>query len=353
MPAADIISAGRTSGSVLVRKIATRALDHNRSEEALAFTQDLIQVGEDYAIFEYYMQLRFGKRRDDHCPPRPGTVPALLRAMTEGRQARWAFGALQLAARQSDDVSAEILAHRSTHWLTDVLCAQITDDDDALFQGLAKLLDEEETEEDGTSEALSHVDAEWAGHEDMLVQLVSLKRPSLTISLIDGIDRSPDRGETGTVPLSLDIDDVAWWLSWMRESVDEDWILCDRLGGLMAKALRDDDRAALIDRFNTRPTDRRILSTFVLRRFPELSLSSFTPSAVDWMIDELGNGRYSSWEPPLIASLATEDLIQERILPLLLGNPSDQLRANLEITLHRAGLRHRRRYLSDDGTPLA
>lgn len=126
--------------------------------------------------------------------------------------------------------------------------------------------------------------------------------------------------------------------------------MCDRLGRFLALASDEATQRDIVRRFNQVARDRAVLTAYVLRCMPSVSVDDLSAGAVEWLLSELGWRDYTHvFDDPPLAALATEDFVQQRLIPMLLDGPGEPVHKNLLLTLRRAGACHRRRYVDEDG----
>jgi hypothetical protein len=355
IPEERILEIGRMASSILARVIVAERVDHSCTPGALTYTQNLILAGEKYAVVRFHFQLAFGRPDGSVAASlRPDVVPALVETMSQGGHAAyWAVEALKNVSAISPDLVNVVAAQVTDSRLVEALIAHITGDDGRFLEILDGMSRDAVDWWGEPVEALKYVKVEWAGREEVLLRLLALKDRRVAVAVLESIYLSPERAEAGWRKPACVLDDLDWWISWLGEIEPDDWLLRDRLGHFLVAATAAETRNQLIDRFNHRPEYREVLSESVLHRMPDLSLEHLAQDAVEWLIGQLSIARFHQFELPLIGILATEEVVQERLLPLLLSEPEEPLRSNLMLTLRVTGDRHRRRYVRDDGSPLA
>jgi hypothetical protein len=122
----------------------------------------------------------------------------------------------------------------------------------------------------------------------------------------------------------------------------------DRLSHLFAEHLHPDVRAQFIAEFNRRDSRyRTVMARTVLPQFRDISTDDLSEGTVEFLLQELRDGSYSSSEfnGDLLGNTATEEFVAERLLPLLLELENESLLV-LKRVLNSAGLRHGRRYIA-------
>ena len=127
---------------------------------------------------------------------------------------------------------------------------------------------------------------------------------------------------------------------------DIDDLFLDRLGSFLAHKTTLSTKKLLIDEFNNTDSPYKdILENYILPLAENLSLSDFTPTTVDHLVKELEiNPDERKWRGPIIASVATEELVVERLLPLYKCS-EEPTKSYLKSLLQDIGKRHQRRYI--------
>ena len=119
------------------------------------------------------------------------------------------------------------------------------------------------------------------------------------------------------------------------------------LAGCTDKHTRDE-----LNRMFNSQADRRNVLILVLEEIDDLSFEDLSSDASEWLIARMRKSRYDLWRPPLLARIATDEFVEERLLPLLIEEDSEPLRSNLHHLLDAIGRRHNKRYVRADGQPL-
>ena len=339
--------------SPLSEVIICEALRNNRTPEALDFVQECIIRGHDHAIVTLYFQLEFGQPYDSQVPvPRPGLVEALASAIADGRQPDWALGALKLLSALVTEVRSTISRKHTDGKLFDALIAYARGETNAFFQIIERIIaSDSELWQDPSIDAFAHVDIEWRGHEDLVLTLLRMRKESLATPLLQSLNRYSE----GKWRVSCAIDDLPWWIDWLTNpetSGREAYLFVNRLGEFLGAGTDESTVEAILEHFETRNEDRQVLAQLVLNHIPALSIDMLSENAVEWLIGTLNSGSFRQWDSPLIGKIATEDIVEGRLLPLLLADPPERLRSNLMAALEEAGRRHGRRYIGENGQVL-
>jgi SIR2-like domain len=351
VPTSQVLAKVQGNESVLVELIVCDSVDHDRTPEALQFSQQCIVRGHEHAISTLYLQLSFGEPVGSVTPePEPGAVDALLAALRDGRSAQWALDVLKALCDSVPAVLERIRSVTGERLLVSALLAYSVGNHDKFFELLREgLRDGVSLWLDPAVEGLGALEVSWHGQEDLMLSLLATRRAELAEPLLDSLIHRA--GSNDDLPINCSIDDLGPWVEWLGEVRDP--LLADRLGNFLATGTDSSTRERIIQMFNRVTGSRRVLSDYVLDEVPGLSTSDLSPDGVEWLIGQLNARSYSDGtHEPLIARIATEELVQERLLPLYLESSAEQLRKNLKLALLRLGRSHRRRYIGDNGQVL-
>jgi hypothetical protein len=346
IPVADRISISERSGSILVHHAVSESLSGLRDADAMAHIQRLVIAREDYAIFQLYMQLSFGEPRTDPIPvPAPGLVSALLAALREHRCLNWVVCALHELIGAYPELRWQVSAKASDSILMRALIAYIVHDYDDLFAELDHLVERDPVLDNEPVKGLSGITIPWKTRPDLLVRLLKKQQASLAEAVLQTWDQ-PVLGPEQYI----DLDDASWWAEWLSDlyAQGED-ALCDRLGALLSHATTESSQRNLVQCFNEVPKYRTAMAKHVLAELWAVSIDDLSASSINWLLEDLKRPEYSwEWELPLVA-FATEEFVDEHLIPLLLSEISATARSNLLLTLDRLGERHGRRYTDGNG----
>jgi hypothetical protein len=215
-----------------------------------------------------------------------------------------------------------------------------------VFEATAELIEmSEEKRRTEPIRLLRQIEFDWKGREQLFVQLLRLRDIQLA-SVLFGGSLSPIITNLGT----LEIGPIEWWLEWMMEAVNtcsDVWFwFPNQLGALFAKYLELEVQDAFVTEFNKADSRfRQLLLHFVLPNRDDITTEVFNEDAISFMLADLNQkGSISSFRGNLLGIAATEQFVNERLLPLL-PNAKQPLLKNLREVLRQAGSRHGRRYL--------
>lgn len=193
--------------------------------------------------------------------------------------------------------------------------------------------------------SLNQVNLDWDGHKDLFLKVLRSKnRP-----LIEAILPSGMPAEFDTLG-DVDFGDCVDLLDYVQSEKasyanDMDWF-GDRVASVIGCHcdLKTTHRliAILADEESKH---RATVSKMILPFSENVTLSDMPESAVSYLLAELGGAKPLPWKRHLIAEVADEDFVQERLLPLL-TEVEDQFQSSLREVLEFVGQRHGRRYLA-------
>ena len=318
-----------------------------RSQAGLDLAGELVRRGVLEAAFSFHLIGRFAESRDelswvsfssDH-------VRGLISMMDA--EDSWALPALQRLCAARPDL-AEIV-EREAMGMSGISKGALVhcispEDHDPVFRALEALvgMSDEELEREPV-QMLGHIECDWSGRENLLVDLLRLRDVRLARAMFGG--RVPP-----TLPGlgNLDIGPIDWWLDWMMDEWAEDgdgWFLT-QLGGVFGHHLSADVQEEFVSEFNKpRSKFRDVLLHFVVPYLPDLSTNAFSEDAVSLLLADLDRESDArSFESHVLGSTATEEFVTERLVPLLAGAKEPGL-SKLQAVLRQAGSRHNRRYL--------
>ena len=190
---------------------------------------------------------------------------------------------------------------------------------------------------------LERIEFNWAGREQLLVQLLQLRDMRLASALFRG-SYPPDLPNLG----QLEIGAIGWCLEWMLEvfkSGNGQWFL-GQLGSLLPAHLSSQSLDQFVAEFNNAGTKfRRVLLYFVIPNMNDVTTDLFNQDSISFLLADLNREvSTASFRGHLLGSTATERFIAERLLPLL-PDATPSFRENLCTVLKQAGSRHGRRYI--------
>lgn len=215
-----------------------------------------------------------------------------------------------------------------------------------MFQALSEFVSiKDEQQRKGLVHILKRFDfdIEWAGREELFVQLLRLRDNDLAALLFGG-SCPPSVGNLG----NLEIGSIEWWLDWMLEVAPAEngqWFV-EQLGALFAEHLDTAVQDQFITEFNKSDSKyRRLLFHYVLPYRGDITTDVFNEDAISFMLADLNReGSTHAFREHLLGSTATEKFVTERLLPLI-PDAKPPLLINLKSVLKRAGTRHGRRYI--------
>jgi hypothetical protein len=261
----------------------------------------------------------------------------------------WALGALENLCAARPDLAESVKQQASTKIGIEkvaLLYCVSPNDPTLVFQALSDLvvMNEEQRRKEPVH-ILRHIDFEWAGKEELFIQLLRLRDKQLATTLFGG-SCPPSVENLG----NLEIGSIEWWLDWMLEVAptgDGKWFV-EQLGALFAEHLITGVQDQFVAEFNKSDSKyRRLLFHYVLPYRNDIMTDVFNEDAISFMLADL-NRKVSThpFRGNLLGRTATEKFVTERLLPLL-QDAKPPLLENLKSVIKQAGTRHGRRYIFD------
>ncbi|TDS85146.1 SIR2 family protein [Comamonas sp. JUb58] len=214
------------------------------------------------------------------------------------------------------------------------------------FEAMRELLDM--TAEERAHEQLhliEKIDISWVGQEKLFIEILKLRDPILTISLLEQlpIQKSTTLG-------FLEIGDIEWWLDWMHNNKNSSipkFFLFERLSWMFFNLTSRETRHSFVEEFNNSNSNyRNILANSILIYHTDLTTDDFSKDAIRFLLENLEIKRDSGLGRNLLAQTATEQFIQGEIIPMI-SKEKIPLQTNLRSILKAAGARHGKRYIVD------
>lgn len=325
-----------------------------RSNEGLKICIELLSSGIDKVAVEIHFILRFSKEEDniDYSIFEPKHIKSLteIAKKDKSENSQWASSSLYNIFLKREDLKpyVEENINKSIGILKAALCYSISKSKEhtLVFQALEDLLKmDSKFLEKENFKLLTHMyGLSWIGQEKLFVQLLKLKNVKLAYCLCD--DLALDRENESN--LIFDIGPINWWLEWFAEFIESksnEWMFTDRVPRVIVSYVSKGKRQEFISEFNNPKTKyRRILSQIILRKMVDLKLDDFTEETLSYLFEELKTIKMDFFSGSILADIATEKFVTERMLPLL-KNAKGVKHKNLEKIIETIGKKHKRRYL--------
>lgn len=337
----------------LVLEVVAAHLHEDPSPQGIQLMTDLLEVNPGMVVADLHLQIAHLWEVPDVSPLHPKKHGALLLNAEEERQDGWAIDTLRLLGHFSDSWLEWIRsqANKYPSGLAGVLLWHAAQDPDRFFSQLERL---RASNPDWSAEPLEALgmtsDIDWGGQETLFISLLRERHPILAINLLNG---ALHFGNEPSFNDLIEPEEVKWWVEWLAGPEDSFW-LRDRLGHFVAEAVTPAAVNVLIEILDTgSDEERRALTYHVLGHAKGLQLSGLPDEAIRWAVDDLGTTTLDEpeIEGSILASLATEKLVEDTLLPRL-DEANDPLHSNLLSVIRKAGERHRRRYVTTTGQPV-
>ncbi|TDD57341.1 hypothetical protein E1263_24220 [Kribbella antibiotica] len=349
LPVGELVQIANHSDSVMVDSVICNCLRDIPHEQSFEYLAGRIADGLGYPIFDLHMLLEYEYSRDVRLPHFPELIPHLIDVLQSGGGDRWAGPCVSSLVSFSEEYRQDLVDCPIGDGLFAAYKAWILGDETAIFDHLAGLLSAGADWSSVPLFILRYADLDWSQRSATLLSLLRIRDEALAEALLTGLR---DSGVTET-SLTFHLEDLAWWIDWLRECATDESFLAYQLGQFLSNSMDADNRREAVGLFNAGGEFRAALDEYVLALMPELNLSHFTDEAVDWMVGNLSlHGYRFAVRTPLLASVADENLVQDRLIPALVDGPGELLRRNLLVVLREAGEKHGRRYVADDGSVL-
>ncbi|MBP2267017.1 hypothetical protein J3A64_002481 [Pseudarthrobacter sp. PvP004] len=194
---------------------------------------------------------------------------------------------------------------------------------------------------------LGSCEVDWTGNEDLFVHLVygvdfELSAAVAETASFHDFSEAPAMQRPSIPNLREFLDRVSDW-GW------DQWEKRQNAAMITSHMVDDDGRSQLIEILGTgRSEVRRLVAHEVLAKVPGFTLDQVPAETVDWLISDLGKDNRFSFIPNILGT-ASEKLVSEKLLPLLLEDLAPRVRLELLEILRDSGRRNDRRYVDKKG----
>lgn len=325
-----------------------------QTNEGLIAASNLLVAGIADATVEIYFITEFTKDKVklDYSMFNHEHLKSLIKVLKSknSENAEWALGAIKNICSKREDFIPYILenAERGNGILKAALLYVVAKNNDyaQVFETFEKIseMDNKKLLKEPFS-LISHMDKiNWQGQKSLFVKLLKLRNIKLAYNLCDGLALHHD-----SIPnFILDIGPIKWWLDWFFEfykSKKKEWMFEDRVSTVIAKYISKDKRKEFIDEFNKSDSPyRKILTRSILREIDDLSIGELSDNSISYLLNDLKTTRIYSWQGSILADVATEPFVTDRLLPLIKSAEGFYLE-NLKKLVEMIGNKHDRRYM--------
>lgn len=194
---------------------------------------------------------------------------------------------------------------------------------------------------------LGRCEVDWAEYEDLLVQLLfgGDIEVSLAVGQTSDIRHSPE----AHMMRRHQIPNLRAFIDRVSAIGDDRWDERQDLLWLTGHLVDEDGREQLKEILVSGPIKhRRLVAHEVLRHAPGFTLDELPAETIDWLIGDLECERDFPFVPNILDT-ASEGIVSEKLLPLLLEGLEPRARRELLKILRTAGRRHDRRYVDKEG----
>jgi hypothetical protein len=330
-------------------RVLCKILWRRHSTPALDLAGELLLRGVKKAATSIYFAARFSQE-EHKLSWASFTVEhtdRLISMADDPKDDTWALRALQCICAGRSDL-AEITRERASGRLgigkaTLLYCAS-PEETEPVFEALGEIVRmSPEQRANQPTHLLEGMDINWAGHEELFLQVLRIRDTQLALAVINQV-----YDERDCLLGRLEIGQIEWWLDWLIEESDPNarYWLQERMSWLFSVCLSREVRHAFVVEFNKLGSKYRlVLAHSILLHQSELTSDEFSPDAISFLLADLSRkGSTGDWRGHLLGQTATEQFVAERLLPLLPEAKGAQ-RSNLQKVLQQAGARHGKRYL--------
>lgn len=193
--------------------------------------------------------------------------------------------------------------------------------------------------------SLNHVSLNWDGKKELFLKILRSRNKSLIQAILpSGIPSEFD--SLGDVDFG-DIEDL---LDYIKSEIATNGSDLDWFGDKVASVIGCHCDLKTMYRFIAILADeesehRATVSQMILPFCEHVTSSEMPESSLSYLLAEMRGPKRRPWKQHLIAEVADEEFVQERLLPLL-TEAEDLFQINLREVLEYVGRRHGRRYLA-------
>jgi hypothetical protein len=331
------------NGQRIIAALICDIFKDNRSPEGVAMIIEVSRERLPKSLFALYLIVRY--KSDLRCVFINALDDVLFDTIIHyiDQGDRWSVELLKTCAEE-DAVCNRVLAEadRSSGIRRYILDHCATCSTSALFAAL------EAWSEDGTSEDLRLLqlidfpDLDWSGRHSLLIAALTRRNLELAQLILGGSSPPIFVGLD-----SIDLGDVAPWLNWLVELTDDEhgsvdnranWVAM-QVAVLIARSSAPDNKTQLLKLLDqSTSTQQWLMATMVLRHVEGLSITDFSPQALDLLKSLVLRGQGGNeFSPHVFALIADEAFIRDELLPL--ATQSKKARSVVERIARQAGKR--------------
>ncbi|PDZ36490.1 hypothetical protein CON18_30680 [Bacillus cereus] len=322
-------------------------LRDKESDEALKILVDFIEKGNREAIFSLYLMIRKAKfEYNKTLLFRDEFIENVLGTLT-GFKGNWALSLLKELANHSEIRNYLRYKH---YFLTGVkklgVLYCLLDEEVELFWEQYKKVVEEGASGELDLTILSNLEnVDWSDKESFFQEIIT----ALPISQLIVFFRS-FKSYRPNKTINLSIDSILLILKKIHDSevnlqIIRGYYLYSSVGQFLVSNVDLIVEKELIDLFNKSECPYRdFLSEYVLNKLSSVTTDLLSNDAIDYLLSKLQTTRIDYFNN-ILGSIATEDFIKGRLLPLL-DSENELLQSNLQETLYLAGKNHKKRFIS-------
>jgi hypothetical protein len=302
-------------------RILCGILEDHSTTDALNFAGELLLRGVENAGFAIYFISRIA-RQDYELSWASFTEAHIdyLGSLIGYSSESWELSVLECICEKRPDL-AEIVRQRASMKSglekAALLNCVSPEDFTPIYQALVELVEmSNEGLQEQSIHILQQIQINWAGKEELFVQLLRVRDMQLASAIMGN-----------SIPSSLlnlghlEIGSIDWWLEWMMEMwnpTEFNWVP-RQLGALFGEHLSSEVQDQFVTEFSkSNSRFRRILMHCVLPYYRDLTTDAFSEDAISFLLSDLNReGSAFSYRDHLLGRTATEQFVTERLLPLL------------------------------------
>lgn len=307
-------------GQRIVAALICDIFAKHKSVEVLAMVMEVARLRLSKNLFALYLNVRF---RSDL---RFAFVNALDNEFFDtivyyiDQGDRWSVELLEACAEEDAVHNRSLAEAERSYGIRKCIfeyCA--TRDANSLFEALEAWLQGGTLEELRLLQLIDFADLDWSGRHDLLIAALTLRNRELARLVLGG---SSPPSFTGLE--SVDLGEVTPWLNWLiqltedKSNVDGASWVAMQLANLIARSSAPDNKVQLLKLLNQgSPAQQQALTTMILGYMEGLSISDFSPQALELLKSQVIRGQGGGvMFPHVLALVADEAFIRGELFPL-------------------------------------
>lgn len=323
--------------------------------ESVQAVVELLPICHNDAVFCLSGMLRYGDYVPDGIADR--FPPAVVGPAIQGGddESRWDIGLLSELSRLSAAWAEWTLARaaEATSQVERAALLVAVGEDDEAAAALSAWVGGDATVTSVDIEAIDSLPYTfWRGRSELVSRMVKRRDGELAYAVVNSASLSNETYDVGRARIAKK--EFGWWLDWLAELLENEQELAgDQISLYLSWHFTRRDRARLFDAFRTgEDRVRRAQSDLLFPRLGFLRLDDLEGDVMDWLLEDAKMRRSQAFgmhDRTLLGGLATEEFMENVVLPALARPANEMHRENLVEIAIQAGDRHGRRYVSTTG----